>query len=213
MFADTGFEKKDWHPENSKICRRGEWNSRIIVETVLFLFTLVSHLKKVIHRKWAYFKSRLAFTMAMFNILVHWDGLQVDDQGCVHFFLGSLQPIKLAPKVMHFTLGQFTMHYHRKKDVPGLPPLYQLIDHNPPLWGRIPTDMLILSASLYPENVVELQRTLDEMPQHMAIDDTLQMPQLPDTDTFWFGEKQVLAAHIEYMRFQNGNAGELQSVI
>lgn len=92
LFSDQGFEKKDWHPENLKICRRGEWNSRMIVETVLSMFTLVNHFKKVMHRKWAYLKSRLAFTMAMFNILVEWDGIQVDEFGNVHF---SLAPFSL----------------------------------------------------------------------------------------------------------------------
>lgn len=87
LFSDEGFEKMDWHPENLKICERGSWNSRMIVETVLSMLTLVSHFKKVMHRKWAYLKSRLAFTMAMFNILVTWDGIQVDEQGRVHFFL------------------------------------------------------------------------------------------------------------------------------
>ena len=92
LFADNAFEKKGWHPENLKICQRGEWNSRMIVETVLSMFTLVSHLKKVMHRKWAYLRSRLAFTMAMFNILVLWDGLQVDALGRVHL---SLAPFSL----------------------------------------------------------------------------------------------------------------------
>ena len=63
LFADEGFEKKDWHPENLKICKPGEWNSRMIVETILSMLTLVNHFKKVMHRQWAYFKSRLAFTM------------------------------------------------------------------------------------------------------------------------------------------------------
>lgn len=92
LFSDEGFEKKDWHPQNLKICKRGEWNSRMIVETVLSMLTLVNHFKKVMHRKWAYLKSRIAFTMAMFNILVEWDGIQVDEQGCVHF---SLAPFSL----------------------------------------------------------------------------------------------------------------------
>jgi hypothetical protein len=87
LFSDEGFVKKDWHPENLKICKPGEWNSRMIVETVLSMLTLVNHFKKVMHRKWAYFLSRLAFTMAMFNILVEWDGIQVDEFGCVHFAL------------------------------------------------------------------------------------------------------------------------------
>lgn len=87
LFADEGFEKKDWQPENLKVCKRGQWNSRMIVETVLSMLTLVSHFKKVMHRKWAYLKSRLAFTMTMFNILVTWDGIQVDEYGRVHFAL------------------------------------------------------------------------------------------------------------------------------
>ncbi|MEJ5312700.1 MAG: transposase [Anaerolineae bacterium] len=87
LFADEGFLKKDWHPDNLKICQRGEWNSRMIVETVLSMLTLVSHLKKVMHRKWAYLNSRLAYTMAMFNMLVQWDGLEIDEEGAIHFHL------------------------------------------------------------------------------------------------------------------------------
>jgi len=52
VFSDEGFVKKDWHPENVKICKRGEWNTRMIVETVLSMLTLVCHFKKVMHRTW-----------------------------------------------------------------------------------------------------------------------------------------------------------------
>jgi len=31
----------------------------------------------------------LAYTMAMFNILVQWDGIRVDKEGCVHFSIAS----------------------------------------------------------------------------------------------------------------------------
>jgi hypothetical protein len=92
LFSDEAFVKKNWHPENLKICKRGEWNTRMNVETVLSMLTLVCHFRKVMHRKWAYFKSRLAYTMAMFNILVQWDGIQVDEDGNVHF---SLAPFSL----------------------------------------------------------------------------------------------------------------------
>jgi hypothetical protein len=85
IFSDEGFVKKDWHPENVKICARGEWNTRMIVETVLSMLTLVCHFKKVMHRTWEYFKSRLAYTMALFNILVQWDGIPVDENGSVQF--------------------------------------------------------------------------------------------------------------------------------
>ena len=89
IFADEGFVKKDWHPDNLKICQRGEWNTRMIVETVLSMLTLVCHFKKVMHRAWPYFKSRLAYTMALFNLLVQWDGIQVDEDGCVHFSIAE----------------------------------------------------------------------------------------------------------------------------
>ncbi len=89
LFLDEGFQKADWHPKNLKICRRIEWNSRMIVETVLSMHSLVDNFKKIVHRKWAYLKSRLAFAEAMFNILVDWEGIQVDEFGSVHFSLAS----------------------------------------------------------------------------------------------------------------------------
>ena len=45
--------------------------------------TLVCHFKKVMHRRWSYFKTRVGFTMALFNILVQWDGLSIEDDGFV----------------------------------------------------------------------------------------------------------------------------------
>jgi hypothetical protein len=87
LFSDESFRKTDWHPDNLRICQRGEWNTRMIVETILSMLTLVCHFKKVMHRQWEYFKSRVAYTMAMFNVLIQWDGIQVDAHGNVHFAL------------------------------------------------------------------------------------------------------------------------------
>ena len=53
------------------------------VETVLSMLTLVCHFKKVMHRGWAYFQARLAFTMAAFNVLVQWHGFQPSASGFV----------------------------------------------------------------------------------------------------------------------------------
>ena len=89
VFADTGFVKRDWHPEHLRICQRGEWNDRMIIETTLSMLTLVCHLKKVMHRAWDYFKSRLAFTVALFNILVQWHGLEPDADGMVHLSIAE----------------------------------------------------------------------------------------------------------------------------
>ena len=83
VFADTGFAKSDWSPPNLRICRRGEWNDRMLIESILSMLTVVCHLKKVRHRCWTYFKTRLGFTMALFNLLVQWDGLPADEDGFV----------------------------------------------------------------------------------------------------------------------------------
>lgn len=83
VFSDAHFEKQDWSPTNLRLCKRGEWNSRMLIETVLSMLTGVCHLKKVSHRVWAYFETRLAFTVALFNLLVQWHGLQPDEHGFV----------------------------------------------------------------------------------------------------------------------------------
>ena len=69
ILSDTGFHAAEGDPTNLKLCQRGEWQDRLLVETVLSMLTLVCHLKKVMHRGWAYFQARLAFTMAAFNVL------------------------------------------------------------------------------------------------------------------------------------------------
>jgi hypothetical protein len=58
-----------------------QFEERMLVETVLSMLTLVCHFKKVMHRGWAYFQARLAFTMAAFNVLVRWHGLQPTASG------------------------------------------------------------------------------------------------------------------------------------
>lgn len=83
VFADEAFRKKDWHPENLRLCQPGEWNVRMLIETVLSMLTLVCHFKKIMHRAWEYFKARLGFTMALFNVLVQWYGLPADEDGFV----------------------------------------------------------------------------------------------------------------------------------
>ena len=81
VFADTGFVKADWFPSNLRVCRGGEWNDRMLIESVLSMLTV--DLKKVRHRSWTYFKTRLGFTMALFNVLVQWDGLPAAEDGFV----------------------------------------------------------------------------------------------------------------------------------
>ena len=81
VFADEGFKKKGWELEHLRLCKRGEWNVRMVVETVLSMLTTVCHFKKVSHRVWTYFKARLAYTMAFFNVLTGWHGLRPNEVG------------------------------------------------------------------------------------------------------------------------------------
>ena len=83
VFADEGFKKKGWHPKNLRLCKRGQWNVRMLVETVLSMLTRICHFKRVSHRVWSYFKTRLAYTMALFNVLASWRGLRPDETGFV----------------------------------------------------------------------------------------------------------------------------------
>jgi hypothetical protein len=83
IFSDTAFHAAAGDPPNLKLCPRGKWNDRMLIETVLSMLTVVSHFKKVMHRVWEYFQARLAFTMAVFNVLVQWYGLSPDEQGFV----------------------------------------------------------------------------------------------------------------------------------
>jgi hypothetical protein len=63
VLSDTAFHAAEGDPANLKLCQRGEWEDRILVETVLSMLTLVCHFKKVMHRVWTYFHARLAFTI------------------------------------------------------------------------------------------------------------------------------------------------------
>src|SRR2546428_11742535 len=83
VLSDMGFHAAEGDPTNLKLCQRGEWQDRMLVETVLSMLTLIMHFKQVMHRVWAYFQARLAFTMAAFNVLVQWHGFQPYTSGFV----------------------------------------------------------------------------------------------------------------------------------
>jgi hypothetical protein len=89
IFTDTGFHANAGDPPNMKPCKRGTWNGRMVVETVLSLLTTVIGLKKLSHRTWRNVRARLAFTIAAFNILVQWDGFPVDNDGNIHLSIAE----------------------------------------------------------------------------------------------------------------------------
>jgi hypothetical protein len=51
--------------------------------------TSVCHLKKASQRTWEGLRTRLAYTMALFNILVLWDGIPVDEHGIIHLSIAE----------------------------------------------------------------------------------------------------------------------------
>ena len=89
VLTDHGFVSKEGNPPNMKVCARGTWNDRMVVETLFSMLTIVCHFKKVLHRVWRYFTMRLAFTVAAFNVLVQWDGLPLDDHGEAHLSIAQ----------------------------------------------------------------------------------------------------------------------------
>lgn len=68
--ADLGFRCKDGIPDNLKLCAKGTWNERMIIETAFSMMTVVCHMKKIFHRVAHYIDTRLAYAMTMFNILL-----------------------------------------------------------------------------------------------------------------------------------------------
>lgn len=70
VLADLGFRDRGGVPENLKLCPKGTWNERMMVETGLSMITNVCGLKRMKHRVETYVCARLAFLSAMFNVLL-----------------------------------------------------------------------------------------------------------------------------------------------
>jgi hypothetical protein len=47
VLSDTGFHAAEGDPTHLKLCPRGVWQDRMLVETVLSMLTLVCHVKKL----------------------------------------------------------------------------------------------------------------------------------------------------------------------
>ena len=68
MLADWGFRCAQGIPDNVKLCKKGTWNDRMVVETAFSMLTVVCKAKKIHHRVEIYIETRLAYMAAMFNI-------------------------------------------------------------------------------------------------------------------------------------------------
>ena len=70
VLADLGFRCKEGIPANLKLCPKGTWNERMVVETIFSMLTVVCKAKKMHHRVQDYLNARFAYTAAMFNVLL-----------------------------------------------------------------------------------------------------------------------------------------------
>jgi hypothetical protein len=70
VLADLGFRDSYGVPQHLKLCAKGTWNERMVVETALSMVTMLCNLKHLPHRLGAYITTRLAFLAAMFNVLL-----------------------------------------------------------------------------------------------------------------------------------------------
>jgi hypothetical protein len=89
VLADQSFHAAAGDPENLKICQHNTWNVRMLIETVLSMLTRVCHFKRQSHRVWRFFQAHLGWTVALFNILVQWNGLQPDEHGHTHLAIAQ----------------------------------------------------------------------------------------------------------------------------
>ncbi len=89
VLTDSGFHAAAGDPANMLVCHRGEWNVRMMVETVLSMLTVVCHFKHMRHRVWRSFQAHLAAAMAVFNLLVEWHGLAPDKEGRIHLSIAA----------------------------------------------------------------------------------------------------------------------------
>ena len=53
------------------------------------MLTKVCHFKHVCHLAADYFRARMAFVFAAFNLLVQWNGLGPDERGMVHLSIAE----------------------------------------------------------------------------------------------------------------------------
>src|SRR5262249_23645444 len=68
--ADTGFHAKEGDPKNLKICKRGEQNERMVVESVFSLCKRLLGLNHIVAKSMKGFRLAIASLFALFNTLL-----------------------------------------------------------------------------------------------------------------------------------------------
>jgi hypothetical protein len=70
VLGDVGFSAASGIPDNLKLCPRGTWNERMLVETMLSMITMVCSAKKMFHRVRDYMEMHFAYLSSLFNALL-----------------------------------------------------------------------------------------------------------------------------------------------
>ena len=93
VFVDSGFhrsKKRGGDPPHLVVCKRGECNLRMLIETLFSQVAGVLCLKKIGQRAWSYVEARLAFATAAYNLLISWGGqLATDERGHVRLSIAE----------------------------------------------------------------------------------------------------------------------------
>lgn len=69
VLTDNGYRKKGGTPANFKVCQRGTWNERMLVESLFSLWTRICQMKHSFHRTIAGFKAKVAYLVALTNLV------------------------------------------------------------------------------------------------------------------------------------------------
>ena len=74
VLADNGFHAKDGDPQNLKLCPKGQWNERMLIETVFSACEGPLNMKKMDYRLKNSLRARLQYTAAALNLCMNWMG-------------------------------------------------------------------------------------------------------------------------------------------
>ena len=81
ILSDQGFHAAHGDPSNLSVCKKGQQNYRMVVETLFALLSGVMHFQRQAHRNWDVLAAPIGYALAAFNTLVPWDGLPTDRDG------------------------------------------------------------------------------------------------------------------------------------
>lgn len=88
VLSDTGFHSQGGDPENLKICKRGEQNERMVVESVFSLLKRLLGLNSIQAKTRAGFELAVSSIFALFNMLLEMNrrlGLYTQKPAIAHF--------------------------------------------------------------------------------------------------------------------------------